>query len=238
MSTRSSFKFKKFDVNDGQCAMKLGTDAVLLGAWANVHQTKSILDIGTGCGIIALLMCQRSNAMIDAIDIHEPSINQANENFINSPWPNRLNAILTSVQDFSVSSENKYDLIVCNPPFFTNDLKSPYELKNISKHNDRLPFDELILASAKLLKPGGKFSVILPVSSSAKFVFQAKQNKLYCRRETIIVPKSDKKPNRTLLEFEKKQYTLKESDSIMLRNKDGSYTKEYVEITCDFYLYP
>lgn len=236
MSNHSAFKFKRFSICDDQSALKLGTDAVLLGAWTNIKKADSILDIGTGCGIIALMLAQRSDGTIDAIDIHQPSVEQAKGNFENSPWSNQLNSIHSSIQDYSKSSEKKYDQIVCNPPFFENDLKSPKELNNLSKHNDQLPYDELILALNSLLKPCGKFSMILPLSNSVQFEYRAKFKKLHCRRETIVFPKQDKKPNRILLEFGKEKIAEKESSQLTIRNIDGSYTQEYIELTKDFYL--
>ena len=236
MTSRREFKFKRFTIRDDKCALKLGTDAVILGAWTTVKNNGSKFDIGTGCGILAMMLAQRSTGTIDAIDIHLPSVTQANKNFKNSPWIERMQVIHSSLQKFSATSENKYDLIISNPPYFENDLKSPNELKNMSRHNDQLPFSELISGVNILLKPTGKFSLILPSSASIRFENEANLQHLYCQRETIVFPKPDKKPNRILLEYGKKPVNSKASSSLTIRNIDNSYTKEYIELTQDFYL--
>lgn len=236
MTSRREFKFKRFTIRDDKCALKLGTDAVILGAWTTVKNNGSKFDIGTGCGILAMMLAQRSTGTIDAIDIHLPSVTQANKNFKNSPWIERMQVIHSSLQKFSATSENKYDLIISNPPYFENDLKSPNELKNMSRHNDQLPFSELISGVNILLKPTGKFSLILPSSASIRFENEANLQHLYCQRETIVFPKPDKKPNRILLEYGKKPVISKASTSLTIRNIDNSYTKEYIELTQDFYL--
>ena len=236
MASRRKFQFKKFTIHDDKCALKLGTDAVLLGAWTSVKNNCTKLDIGTGCGILAMMLAQRSTGRIDAIDIHLPSIRQAGENFKNSLWNSQLKEIYISLQEFSASTVEKYGLIISNPPYFENDLKSPDELKNISRHNDHLTFEELNAGVNKLLEPNGIFSLILPHAASSQFEFAANLQRLYCHHETIVFPKPDKKPNRVLLEYRKEPVEKKKTSSLTIRHIDNSYTKEYIELTQNFYL--
>jgi tRNA1Val (adenine37-N6)-methyltransferase len=229
------FKFKQFSVDDDGCSMPVGTDAVLLGAIANCDSVKSILDIGTGSGIIALMLAQRSQANIDAIEIDESSFLKAKKNFHNSPWPERLTAIHSSFQDFSNKTTNTYDLIVSNPPFFSNSLKPHLERKRISKHDEQLNFIELISGVARLLKSHGKFTLILPYSEKDKIVQIAKTQNLHLLNIVDILPKATKKPNRAILEFgfiEPKQI---KSNSFTLRSPDNAYSGKYKQITKDFH---
>jgi tRNA1Val (adenine37-N6)-methyltransferase len=159
MSTRKPFRFKQFSVDDSKCAMKVGTDAVLLGAWADVTCAETILDIGTGCGLIALMAAQRSNAHITAIDIDESTTLQSKENFLSSPWHDRLEAI--HIEQFQ--PDYLFDLIICNPPFFKNALKTPFHERNLARHNDSLSFESLVSHVNILLSENGKFFFILPV---------------------------------------------------------------------------
>src|SRR5664279_1596216 len=149
MTTRKPFRFKHFSVDDSKCAMKVGTDGVLMGAWADVSAAEKILDIGTGCGLIALMAAQRSNANITAIDIDEDATLQSKENFLSSPWHERIEAIHATVQQFQ--PDFLFDLIICNSPFFKNALKTPYHERNLARHNDTLPFDSLVSSVNRLL---------------------------------------------------------------------------------------
>ncbi|MCD4696593.1 MAG: methyltransferase [Bacteroidales bacterium] len=233
---RTPFHFKEFTVYDRQSAMKLSTDAVLLGAWTNISGSKRILDIGTGCGVIALMLAQRSKALIDAVDIHSPSITEATENFRMSLWESRLKSIHSDVLKFSETTTHKYDLIVSNPPFFTNSLKSPKESVNISKHNDVLSFDDLIKSVGNLLDQNGRFSVILPANNLKGFDIKARLSCLFPIRQTLIYPKREKEANRILIEYSplKSETTLK--TSLIIREKNNSYSDEYIQLTRDFYL--
>ncbi|MCD4682248.1 MAG: methyltransferase [Bacteroidales bacterium] len=230
------FQFKQFKVCDSSSAMKVGTDAVLLGAFIKIGDVKSILDIGTGCGVIALMLAQRSNVNIDAIDIDNSSIEEANRNFKNSPWPGRLIAIHTSLQDFARESNRTYDLIVSNPPFFENSLEPPDLKKKFSKHSKTLLHGELLAGVNKLLKPKGRFSVILPFSERTKFINLALLESLFCNRELLVYPKQGKKTNRIFLEFSKMRSEVFSKFELTIRNSNDSYTQEYISLTKDFYI--
>lgn len=216
--------------------MKVGTDAVLLGASVNISDAHSILDIGTGCGVIALMLAQRSNVAISAIDIDKPSIEQAEENFKKSPWSDQLLAIPSSLQNFAKDSKEKYDLIVSNPPFFENSLESPDPRKKLSKHSNALSHSELITRAVKLLSPGGSFEVIVPFSEREKFVNLALIENLYCEKELEIYPKKGKTANRIILRFSKEKKEI-EILELTIRNTDNSFTEEYISLTKNYYIH-
>ncbi|MCD4678977.1 MAG: methyltransferase [Bacteroidales bacterium] len=236
----SSFRFKQFSVADDKCTMKVGTDAVLLGCWVNPTSAQYILDIGTGSGVIALMMAQRSNALIDGIDIDPPSIEQARQNIANSKWGGRMNIINKSLQKYCKNHSNKYDLIVTNPPFFSNSLRSPKENRNISRHNDKLNFDELIFSVKKLLDQDGRFCLILPENESEVFKDKAIINGLFPLRNLNIYPKKERAVKRILSEYCLTRPSLEGTDRdlsvLMIRNDDNTFTEEYQELTKDFYL--
>jgi tRNA1Val (adenine37-N6)-methyltransferase len=233
--TRKAFHFKQFNVFHDQSAMKVGTDAVLLGAWCNISKANSILDIGTGSGIIALMLAQRSDALIDAIEIDESSARQATENFLISPWKERMQLMQTSFQEYSVTCTKKYDLIVSNPPYFHNALKSPEANKNLARHNDGLPFEDLVSGIARLLNESGKACIILPVNESVILKEYALKHGLQCNLQTAVVSKAGLRPNRLLMEFSRQKGELIIS-SVCILNENSEYTEEFKTLTKDFYL--
>ncbi len=230
----NTFRFKQFSICDDRCTMKVGTDAVLLGAWIN-EDAKTILDIGTGCGIIAIMLAQKTNAVIDAVEIDNKSSEQAKENAENCKWHNRINVHNISFQQFYREQNKKYDIIATNPPYFSGSLKSPDDSRNLSKHDISLTFDELIEGVKCLLKKNGKFFIILPSNESLVFMQKALINSLYCNKILEIKPKKDKPTNRVLMQFEFKR-KKQQKHELVLREKDGSYTKEYADFTKEFYL--
>jgi tRNA1Val (adenine37-N6)-methyltransferase len=163
------FRFKKFSVNDSQSTMKVGTDAVLLGSWMPVPENcQTILEIGSGCGVISLMLAQTTKAHITGIDIDEKSVEEAQKNLEHFYWKEQVQFIHGSVQDFAQKTTQKFEVIVSNPPFFENSLKSPDANRNISRHNDNLTFEELIAAVDILLSDNGRFGVILPLVPAEK----------------------------------------------------------------------
>ncbi len=229
------FRFKQFKVEDDRSTMKVGTDAVLLGAWADAGSAKNMLEIGTGSGVIALMLAQRSETKIEAIDIDKNSIEQAHENFQNSPWANRLNAIDSSLKDFCKSSSEKFEVIVSNPPFFNNSLTSPKQKKTRSKHTGELSYEDLLHGIVHFLAPNGNVFLILPHTESKIFVKLAQQNHLYVNKELLIRPKKEKAANRVLMELSFRE-TEKESTEIYLREPDNSFSKAYSDLCQDYYL--
>lgn len=228
------FKFKQFSIQQERTPMKVGTDGVLLGAWAEVENAARILDIGTGTGLIALMCAQRNaKAHIDALEIDYNAIIQAGENVASSPWADRISVIPTSLQRYD--SPSPYDCIVCNPPYFTNSTKAPDPGRNLSRHNDTLPHLELISHTKRLLTPEGSFHVILPVPESIQLIEHARTSRLYPVRMTRILPNPGKPPKRCLIEFSsiRKDYT--ESELVIEYNRH-LYSPEYIRLTRDFYL--
>ena len=178
------FKFKQFSVAQDRCAMKIGTDGVLLGAWVSLENNpESILDIGAGTGIISLQLAQRSTTKtVDAVEIDDDAYEQCSENFEASPWGDRLFCYHASVQEFASEIEEKYDLIVSNPPFFSEDYKSDNDARDIARFNDALPFQHLVVCASHLLSEKGVFAVILPKKEEEHFIQLASENNLYPQR--------------------------------------------------------
>jgi tRNA1Val (adenine37-N6)-methyltransferase len=222
-------------VEDDRSTMQIGTDAVLLGIWAEPENVRSILEIGTGCGVISLMLAQRLQARIDAIDTDENSILQAASNFMNNPWGENLRAIRTSLQDFGPSCKNKYDLILTNPPFFTDSLKSPHPQKNLARHDNSLSRRELLDCVKPLLEEDGLFLVILPAEASRKFSAMAEESELFIRRQMNIRPKQGKLVNRILTAYGFSHTTKVIPEELVLRNEDGKFTTEYITFTSAYY---
>ncbi len=216
--------------------MKVGTDGVLLGAWANVENTAQILDIGTGTGLIALMLAQRKqNAIIDALEIEENAYQQACENVVQSKWNNRISIFHTSLQEFE--SSKKYDLIVSNPPFFSQSLKNRDNAKTAARHNDSLSPLELAQHSKRLLTPNGRIAVIYPMNEAQLFLKIAQKMGLYPRRITQVIPAISKQSKRTLVEIQQMPCDTIETELCIEKEQRHTYTDEYIDLTKDFYLH-
>ncbi len=242
MST-NSFAFKQFIIHQEKCAMKVGTDAVLLGAWAKTYGVRRALDIGTGTGVIALMLAQKCGATIDAIDIDGQTAEEAKENVQHSPWHDRVHVQNVSVQDFEKmhpeTSTEKYDLIVSNPPYFSDSLPATEESRTKARHTIVLPFPDLIHAAASLLSKEGKFYVILPTKEGETFRELAEAKGLHLRRLTRVKTTPEKTEKRLLMQF---GFTAKPqiSESTLIIEKDNlnaqNYSDEYRELTKEYYL--
>jgi tRNA1Val (adenine37-N6)-methyltransferase len=230
-----AFRFKQFSVEDGNSTMRVGTDAVLLGCWAQPGPARSILEIGTGCGVIALMMAQRTDGRIDAIDVDAESIEQARKNFLDSPWTDNLNAVCTSLQDFVKASGRKYDLIVANPPFFIGSLKPPDERRTTARHTTSLSPEELLEGVRHLLSDDGDFFVILPSTEGMKFIAAAEPEGLFLQRQISVRPKLGKPVNRLLCMFSSKSCKKPVSEELIIRKEDGPFTNEYITFTNEYY---
>ncbi|MFR0676264.1 tRNA1(Val) (adenine(37)-N6)-methyltransferase [Dysgonomonas mossii] len=229
------FRFKKFTVYHDRCAMKVGTDGVLLGAWVNVSGD-NILDIGTGTGLISLMMAQRNEkAVIDAIDIDSDAVSQAKDNIGNSPFGNRINSWNASLQEFCSKVEKRYDVIVSNPPFFVQSLKSPNKERSLARHTDSLPVADLIGLSAPLLSQRGRMSFIYPFDYKAELIKLAEQYKLSVSRITNVFPTPDSVPKRILIELSKEEATPIENDLIIEKARHV-YSDDFTVLLKDFYL--
>ncbi len=230
-----AFRFKQFIVEDDRSTMRIGTDAILLGAWAETGPAQSALEIGTGCGVISLMLAQKSNIPIDAIDIDEESAKQAGSNFMKSPWSDKLHALHVSLQQHVHTSGHKYDLIITNPPFFSGSLKSPDEKRNRARHSSDLSQKELIGGVMNLLAPGGSFLLILPFSESVKFSGLAATSGLFLQKKMKIRPKAGKPVNRILNIFGFRNGVHLKEEELIIRNADNSFTKEYLQLTQDYH---
>lgn len=228
------FRFKKFSVQHDQVALKVGTDAVLLGAWTNIDNAKLILDIGTGSGVIALMLAQRTkdDVLIDGVEIEETDARQAKENVLRSPWPNRVVIYQRAIQEFT--SEHKYDLIVCNPPYFEKSLLPPNANRAQARHTQSLTAEELIEHALRLLSPNGRLSLILPTAEGSSFKAKASP-RLHLVGETAFFSRKEKPQERWLLEFNRVANKTT-SDHLVLYDSNDKKTKEYINLTEDFYL--
>jgi len=230
------FQFKQFSINDSNCAMKIGTDGCLLGAWADINSVESILDIGTGSGLIALMLAQRSIAFINSVEIDDGAFKQATENFKNSPWADRLSIIHSSIQEYIKGCEKKYDLIVCCPPYFVNSLKTNDKKRRLARHTDSLSFEELLSGTMRLLKIDGKFCTIIPADAVKLFCDLALIEGFFQTKVSEVFPKEGTLPVRTLLQFERSR-KICNTDSIAILDKEGKlYTQDYKNLTGEFYI--
>lgn len=228
------FHFKQFSVRHDRSGMKVGTDGVLLGAWANVAGAKTILDIGTGTGVIALMLAQRTDhAKIHAIEIHEDAFQDALENFNVSKWKDRLILHSGAIQQFT--SDEKFDLLISNPPYFLNSYKPPSLKRETARHTETLSFDELLTASEILLTARGKLNVILPYTEGQLFISLALQKGFSCTRKWSFKSRAHKPVERLLLEFSSVPLPCQEGE-ILLYDSGEEWSSAYRKLTGDFYL--
>lgn len=231
------FRFKKFTVYHDKCAMKVGTDAVLLGAWADTSFCRNILDIGTGTGIIALMLAQRSQATVEAIDIDKEACVQATENAAASPYTERIKVVHASCADFAASNQQKrYDLIVSNPPYFINSLKCPDNKRTVARHTDTLLLSDLIREAQTLLSPCGRIALVLPYERLEEVKALASANHLYICRQTDVIPTPEAAPKRLLVELSTTEENIKNRDTLTIEEARHQYTPEYIALTKEFYL--
>ncbi len=231
------FRFKEFTIEQDKTAMKRGTDGVLLGAWTSVENNPfAILDIGAGTGLITLQLAQRSQAeVIDAIEIEDNAYEQAVENFENSPWSDRLFCYHAGLDEFVDEIEDTYDLIVSNPPFYSEDYKSEDVKRDTARFTDALPFNELLAGVAKLLEPTGTFCTIIPYKEQERFVNLAEANGLFPNNTCNVKGNLEADFKRSLLSFsfEKTENTVEE---LIIETERHQYTDAYISLTKDFYL--
>jgi len=231
------FLFKKFSVNQDRCAMKIGTDGVLLGAWAAVNQNPfSVLDIGAGTGILSLMIAQRSNAeQIEAIEIDDNAFEQCSENFENSPWNDRLFCYHALLQEFADEIEDKYDLIISNPPFYSDDYKSQNQQRDLARFEDAMPFNHLIDCVSKFLSENGKFSVIIPFKEERYFAALASKVKLFPNKILRVKGNPNSDIKRSLIEFSFHENKTKVNE-LVIETSRHQYTQDYINLTKYFYL--
>lgn len=234
----STFNFKQFSVEQDRTAMKIGTDGVLLGAWSPIPENcYSVLDIGTGTGIIALMLAQRTTAdQIDALEIDEDAYEQATENFENSPWSDRLFCFHAGLDELIDEPEDEYDLIISNPPFYTENFKSDNEQRDLARFEDAMPFEMLVEAADLLLSENGIFSVIIPFKEEEKFLALAEEFELFPTKITRVKGNPTSEIKRSLLAFQLFSNKEIEIDELIIETERHVYTEEYIALTKDFYL--
>jgi tRNA1Val (adenine37-N6)-methyltransferase len=236
MKSGTHFHFKQFSVAHDRCIHKVGTDGVLLGAWVNVENCTRILDIGTGSGVIALMLAQRTsdNTTIDAIEIEKEDAVQATENVASAPWHKRVTVHHQPVQRFFPA--HRYDLIVSNPPYFINSYEPSDERRAQARHTVSLSFEELLATVKRLLEPHGRFAVVLPYQEGLQFIAQAESSSLYCMRKCGFRARKHKAIERWLLEFSFHRTFPEESEMILYEGKSEDWTEGYKMLTKEFYL--
>lgn len=235
MKSRGLFHFKQFSIAHDRSTHKIGTDGVLLGAWVKTGNAKRILDIGTGSGVIALMLAQKSDfdTRIDAVEIDEQDVDQARENILNSPWPSKVTVHHQAIQNFF--PDRKFDVIVSNPPFFVNSWLPPDEKRGKARHTNELSFDKLLSASVRLLDESGKLAVILPYQEGKSFIDLAYNAGLKLSRELSFQSRKHKPIERLLLEFQFHE-TPTAQEHLILHDEGENWSAGYRELTKDFYL--
>ena len=234
MSREKIFRFKQFSLLNDRTAMKVGTDGVLLGAWCGVAGAHRVLDVGTGCGLIALMVAQRNrDAAIRAIDIDQNAIEEARANVANSPWSDRVEAQCADFNDFA--AQDPFDLIVSNPPFFTESVMAPDRSRNVARHAVTLTIEQLIIKSKSILAEGGTLAFITPVEQELHVRTCVVKASMSIKRLARVVPVEGAAPKRLLWELVKSPIETIE-EQITIRLADASYTQQYINLTRDFYL--
>lgn len=244
MARSEGFQFKQFYLRHDRCAMKVGTDGVLLGAWTPVPiadgtQVVRILDVGTGCGLIARMLMQRCpEAEVEGIDIDEAAVEQA--------CGNGVRAFQARLQEWKMENGKwtndkwqngkLYDLVVSNPPYFRNSLKNPDAGRQLARHTDSLSYEELFLHSRRLLAPNGQLALILPAETEAEVIELATQHSLYCTRMTRVYGRAGKAAKRILLLFGPERTNVPETDTLVLESADGGRSPQYSALAQEFYL--
>lgn len=236
MASKSTiFNFKEFSIQQSKSAMKVGTDAIILGAWTDVSTAETILDIGAGTGILALMMAQRSDAfIIDAVEIDENAFVEAVENFENAPWSDRLFCYHTSVQDFVKEVDEKYDLIICNPPYFPPTHIESFNSRKVARETHLLNHLTLLKSTKKMLSPKGICSFSLPTASESFFIDLAVKLGFKLQRRLRMKDKENSEFVRCFLQFGFDKIPLEE-EILILKNEENAYTQPFIQLTKDFY---
>ena len=235
MTDARPFHFKHFSLFHHRSTMKVGTDAILLGRWVEAKPSDVVLDVGTGCGLLPLMLAQKGISQVDAVDIDAASVEEATVNFEASQWRDRLKSYHADIVGFQ--TDRKYDHIVSNPPFFVHYSQCDSDRKSRARHSDAaLSFEALCGVVRRLMQPDGRFALVLPVNVSDAFLEESEKAGLYLHKRMTIVPIADKEPNRVNLElgFSKVDEILEEI--FVIRDADNQFTPQYREFLKDYYL--
>ena len=230
------FFFKQFGLFHHRSTMKIGTDAILLARWVDVFGNDEVLDVGTGCGLIPLMLAQKGIKSADAVEIDKDSFEEAAHNFNNSAWNSHLFAINDDIKHYSDNCNKKYDLIVSNPPFFFGDNIPANAKKGLARHTNTLSYNDLLLSVKKLLKLNGRFALVLPARESQTFLKDAENQGFFLKKEMKIVPIAGKEPNRINMQLVVNHVDKVETDTFVLRDQDHTFTREYKDFLKDYYL--
>ena len=234
------FRFKQFTVDDSHCAMKVGPDGVLLGAWAPAADPRRVLDVGTGSGLIALMVAQRIGGeySVLGIDVDGEAVRQASANFAASPWAERLQAKQVALQELAANEEAQgaFDLIVSNPPYFVDSLKNPDAGRRLARHTDTLPFEELVTCSARLLAANGTLAVIVPAEAEEPLVRLGREQELQPYYITRVCTRKGKQPKRVLMAFAFGERTCREDELSLMDEKGDARSAAYQNLCREFYL--
>lgn len=227
------FQFKQFTVWHDQCAMKVGTDGVLLGAWAPVESAQRILDIGTGTGLVALMLAQRSQATLVALEIEELAAAQAAENVARSPWQGRIEVLREDFKQYR--SDSKFDRIVSNPPYFARSLKCPDTQRSSARHHEGLSYEDLLQGVVPLLTENGTFTLVIPADASEEIKRIARRCALYPAQQLSVITKPHAAPKRTLITFGFRQQAC-QVETLLTEIARHQYSDEYIALTKEYYL--
>jgi tRNA1Val (adenine37-N6)-methyltransferase len=229
------FSFKQFTICQNKSAFKVGTDSVLLGASADITGAESILDIGSGTGLLSIMIAQRCDAFITGIEPDDDSFIQACENVNSCKWHKRINVIHTRLQDFN-PEQVKFDLIVTNPPYFIDSLKNPEPRRSAARHSDSLTSDDILSSASKLLEEDGRLQLIMPYVEGNVFIAEAIKYGFYCNRILKIKPLPSSDIRRLILTFSRFKEKATENFLTIEHGKRHEFTEEYINLTKDFYL--
>lgn len=228
-----NFQFKQFTVYHDRCAMKVGTDGVLLGAWCPISDSDVVLEVGAGSGLISLMLAQRSNATILGLEIDQDAASQALENVIRSPWKDQITVAAVDFLEFS--THKCFDLVVSNPPYFDDSLLSPSSTRSLARHTNSLSYDSLMAKASQLLCDRGRLCMIIPYDKGEKLDQLAQQNGLFCTKRVEVIPTPGAFPKRLLIEYSKVESPLNIS-TLLIETARHHYSDDYTALTRDFYL--
>lgn len=231
------FHFQQFSVKHEKNALKVGTDSVLLGTWTPLHNPKNALDIGAGTGILSLILAQRCPIIrVDAVEIHSESYQECVENIQNSPWNTRIHCFNKDIQAFAETHSNSYDLIITNPPFYSESTHSKDEKRALARSIASLSFPKLLQITRKLLATNGFFSLILPYKEEENFCQMAEKEHLFLHSRTRVRGNTTSDIKRSLLLFSSEETQIHSDNELSIEIERHKYTPEYTQLTKDFYL--
>lgn len=232
------FTFKQFSIWHDKCAMKVNTDGILLGAWSQLNNATTILDIGSGTGLIALMLAQRVSipAQIFGVEIEQAAAQQASFNASQSPWAAKVQIINLDIQSFSLTHMAKFDLIVSNPPYFTNALKAPNKGRELARHNDGLSFEQLLHSASLLASDNAHFSLILPCEEAQSLLAISEKFGWHLKRLCLVSTVIGKPPSRSLIELARAESAAPTQTALTIRDKKNKYSDEFIQLCKDYYL--